>query len=85
MVKNHYFNTVDIILVNERGKKMIEIKTMIQKEEEKDELISKNDTIAVMHLLMDDAKIGEEDEDYECLEDIKQQYIEIVKGMKPHG
>lgn len=64
---------------------MIEIKAMVQKEEEKDELISKNDTIAVMHLLMDDAKIGEEDEDYKSLEEIKQQYIEIVKGMKPHG
>ena len=46
-----------------------------------DDSISRTDLIAVMHLIMDDAKIGDNDEDYESLDDIKQQYIEIVKGM----
>lgn len=43
--------------------------------------ISRIDLIAVMHLIMDDAKIGDNDEDYECLDDIKEQYIEIAKGL----
>lgn len=46
-----------------------------------DDSISRTDLIAVMHLIMDDAKIGDNDEDYESLDDINQQYIEIVKGM----
>ena len=46
-----------------------------------DDSISRIDLIAAMHLIMDDAKIGDNDEDYESLDDIKQQYIEIVKGM----
>lgn len=46
-----------------------------------EDCISRNDLIAAMHLIMDDAKIGDNDEDYESLDDIKEQYIEIVKGM----
>lgn len=46
-----------------------------------EDCISRTDLIAAMHLIMDDAKIGDDDEDYESLDDIKQQYIEIVKGM----
>ena len=46
-----------------------------------EDCISRIDLIAAMHLIMDDAKIGDNDEDYESLDDIKEQYIEIVKGM----
>ena len=46
-----------------------------------DDSISRIDLIAAMHLIMDDAKIGDNDEDYESLDDIKEQYIEIAKGM----
>jgi hypothetical protein len=46
-----------------------------------EDCISRIDLIAVMHLIMDDAKIGDNDEDYESLDDIKEQYIEIAKGM----
>lgn len=46
-----------------------------------EDCISSTDLIAAMHLIMDDAKIGDNDEDYESLDDIKEQYIEIVKGM----
>lgn len=44
--------------------------------------INQSDLLNVMHLIMDDAQIGENDEDYESLDDIKEQYIEIVKGME---
>ena len=43
--------------------------------------ISREETLNVMHALMDNARIGEEDDDYETLDDIKEQYLEIVKGM----
>lgn len=46
-----------------------------------EDCISRTDLIAVMHLIMDDAKIGDNDEDYESLDDIKEQYIEIAKGL----
>lgn len=46
-----------------------------------EDCVSRTDLIAAMHLIMDDAKIGDNDEDYESLDDIKEQYIEIVKGM----
>ena len=47
-----------------------------------EDCISRQDLIGTMHVIMDDAIIGNEDENYECLDDIKQQYIEIAKGMK---
>jgi len=47
-----------------------------------EDCISREDLIGTMHVIMDDAIIGNEDENYECLDDIKQQYIEIAKGMK---
>lgn len=47
-----------------------------------DKYINQFDLLNVMHLIMDDAQMGESDEDYESLDDIKEQYIEIVKGME---
>lgn len=46
--------------------------------------ISRLDTLNVMSIMMDDATVGDGDNDtYETLDDLKQQYIEIVKGMSP--
>lgn len=66
--------------VHDKCKKCIEF-SEFKEQPNSDDSISKSDLIAVMHLIMDDAKIGDNDEDYESLDDIKEQYIEIVKGM----
>ena len=50
-----------------------------------EDAISREDVVNTMHIIMDGAYIGDNDEDsncYESLDDIKEQYIEIAKGMK---
>ena len=48
-----------------------------------EDCISRLDTLIVMEIMMDDATVGDGDNDYATLDDLKQQYIEIVKGMSP--
>ena len=60
---------------------LMRLPSVTPKAESCEDCISRTDLIAAMHLIMDDAKIGDNDEDYESLDDIKEQYIEIVKGM----
>ena len=48
-----------------------------------DDCISRLDTSMTMKIMMDNATIGDGDNDYATLDDLKQQYIEIVKGMAP--
>ena len=48
-----------------------------------EDCISRLDTLMVMKIMMGDATVGDGDNDYATLDDFKQQYIEIVKGMAP--